>query len=120
MVDLDAIPGQRDFLRDLGAEELTFERYAVNHIPRAFHDQELAPDLAKPAWIFGPVVQLVFNSLWSVLFFGLHSPDMAAMDIVLLWMAILLTLIVFWKRSRLGDVLLEGLTTGAATKRNRV
>ena len=51
-------------------------------------------------------VQLGFNSLWSILFFGFHSPGMAAVDIILLWMAILATLIVFWKRSRLAGALL--------------
>ena len=51
-------------------------------------------------------VQLALNSLWSILFFGLHSPGMAAMDIILLWMAILATLITFWKRSWWAGILL--------------
>lgn len=51
-------------------------------------------------------VQLALNSLWSVLFFGLHSPGMAAVEIILLWMAILATLIMFWKRSRWAGILL--------------
>jgi benzodiazapine receptor len=45
-------------------------------------------------------VQLALNSLWSILFFGLHSPGMSAGEILLLWMAILATLITFWNRSR--------------------
>ena len=45
-------------------------------------------------------VQLGLNSLWSILFFGLHSPGLAFLEIVLLWGAILATLIVFWKRSK--------------------
>ena len=45
-------------------------------------------------------IQLALNSLWSVLFFGLHSPGMAAVEIILLWAAILATLIAFWKRSQ--------------------
>lgn len=36
--------------------------------------------------LFG--VQLVFNGLWSWLFFGLHRPDLALIDIVILWLAI--------------------------------
>ena len=44
-------------------------------------------------------IQLVLNSLWSVLFFGLQNPGAAAVEIVLLWAAILATLIAFWKRS---------------------
>ena len=51
-------------------------------------------------------VQLALNSLWSVLFFGLHSPGMAAVEIILLWMAILVTIITFWKRSRWAGTLL--------------
>ncbi len=44
-------------------------------------------------------IQLVLNSLWSVLFFGLHNPGAAAVEIVLLWAAVLATLITFWRRS---------------------
>jgi benzodiazapine receptor len=44
-------------------------------------------------------IQLVLNSLWSVLFFGLQNPGAAAVEIILLWLAILATLVVFWKRS---------------------
>ena len=44
-------------------------------------------------------IQLALNGLWSVLFFGLQNPGAAAVEIVLLWLAILATLIVFWKRS---------------------
>ncbi len=45
-------------------------------------------------------VQLALNSLWSVLFFGLQRPGLAAVKIVLLWAAILASLIAFWGRSR--------------------
>jgi tryptophan-rich sensory protein len=45
-------------------------------------------------------IQLALNSLWSVLFFGLQNPGRAVAEIVLLWMAILATLIAFWKRSK--------------------
>jgi tryptophan-rich sensory protein len=44
-------------------------------------------------------VQLGLNSLWSILFFGLHSPGLAVIEIILLWIAILATLVTFWKRS---------------------
>lgn len=37
-------------------------------------------------WLF--VLQLVLNALWSALFFGLQSPSMAAVGIVLLWLSI--------------------------------
>ena len=57
-----------------------------------------------PLALFG--IQLVLNSLWSVLFFGLQSPGAAAVEIVLLWAAILATLLAFWKRSNLAGALL--------------
>ena len=43
------------------------------------------------------LMQLLFNALWSPLFFGLHNPPMALVDIVLLWLALLATMIAFWK-----------------------
>ena len=51
-------------------------------------------------------IQLVLNSLWSVLFFGLQSPGASAVEIILLWAAILATLIAFWKRSNLAGGML--------------
>lgn len=44
--------------------------------------------------------QLVLNAIWSGLFFGLHSPGLAMAEIVLLWIAILLTLLAFFRVSR--------------------
>ena len=46
-------------------------------------------------------VQLALNTLWSYLFFGLRSPGLAFAEIVALWIAILATLIAFWRVSRL-------------------
>ncbi|MBI4086677.1 tryptophan-rich sensory protein [Candidatus Kaiserbacteria bacterium] len=43
--------------------------------------------------------QLVLNTLWSIIFFGLHSPGGALIEIVLLWLAILATIIAFAKIS---------------------
>ena len=44
--------------------------------------------------------QLVLNILWSVLFFGLRSPLFAAIEIVVLWAAILATMIYFNRISK--------------------
>lgn len=44
-------------------------------------------------------VQLALNVAWSWLFFGLRSPGLALVDVVLLLAAILATLIAFWRRS---------------------
>lgn len=45
-------------------------------------------------------VQLVLNTLWSIIFFGLRSPGGALIEIVFLWFAILVTIVVFSKISR--------------------
>jgi benzodiazapine receptor len=92
------------------------------------------PSWTPPGWVFGPVwsvlylsmaiaawlvwrrgdpvvpmmlfgIQLVFNAAWSWLFFGLHSPAAAFIDIVLLWLAIAATTVVFWRRSTLAGTL---------------
>ena len=52
------------------------------------------------------LVQLVLNALWSWLFFGLHRPEIAFVEIVVLWLAILATIVVFWRESRLAGGLL--------------
>lgn len=44
--------------------------------------------------------QLVLNTLWSIIFFGLHSPGGALVEIVFLWFAILATIITFAKISQ--------------------
>ncbi len=45
-------------------------------------------------------IQLVLNTLWSIIFFGLHSPGGALVEIVFLWFAIFATIIAFAKISR--------------------
>ncbi len=53
----------------------------------------------KRALIFF-LIQLLFNFFWSILFFGLRSPIYGFVDIVLLWLAILITILKFYKISR--------------------
>lgn len=43
------------------------------------------------------VVQLILNALWSYLFFGMHRLDLAFFDIVILWVAILAVVVLFWR-----------------------
>ena len=38
-------------------------------------------------------VQLGLNGLWSILFFGMHAPGWALVEIVLLWLAIAATIL---------------------------
>jgi len=45
-------------------------------------------------------IQLLLNVLWSIAFFGLKSPLLGLIDILLLWIAILLTIYAFFKVSR--------------------
>ena len=77
------------------------------------------PALNPPSWVFGPVwlglytlmgialylvweqrkafrlflIHLVFNALWSILFFGLQNPLLALLNIIILWIMILILLI---------------------------
>jgi translocator protein len=92
------------------------------------------PSWTPPGWIFGPVwsvlyfsmavaawlvwrqektampmglfgVQLTFNAAWSWLFFRLHMPGAAFVDIVLLWAAIVATTVAFCQRSTVAGIL---------------
>jgi len=57
-----------------------------------------------PLALFG--IQLVLNVAWSGLFFGLRRPGAALIEIVLLWVAILATMIAFRQRSALAGWLM--------------
>ena len=41
--------------------------------------------------------QLLLNAIWSPFFFGLHNPGLALVDIAALWMALVMTILSFWK-----------------------
>ncbi len=88
------------------------------------------PFFTPPNWLFGPVwtllylamavsgwlvwrktglsgtamalfaVQLVLNLAWSLIFFGLQAPGGALLEILILWTAILLTILAFSRVSR--------------------
>ncbi len=88
--------------------------------------------LNPPSWVFAPVwillfllmgialylvwqkknnlfwfwVQLILNLFWSVLFFGLRSPTFAFYEILILWLAILMTIIKFRQYNKTASVLL--------------
>jgi translocator protein len=60
-------------------------------------------------WLAGPsskpalnlfFIQLVLNFLWSVFFFGMHSPALALIDIIAMWIMIALTMRAFFKIAR--------------------
>jgi tryptophan-rich sensory protein len=55
-------------------------------------------------WLF--LAQLVLNIGWSALFFGLRSPGLALIEIIVLWLLIAGTAIAFWQVSRPAALLL--------------
>ncbi len=55
-------------------------------------------DVRKALAVFG--LQLVLNAVWSIIFFGLHSPLWALIDIALMWLAIVWTMVLFYKISK--------------------
>lgn len=61
-------------------------------------------DAKTPLVLFG--VQLSLNVCWSWIFFGLHQPGWAALEIVVLWSAIMATTVMFFRRSTLAGWLM--------------
>ncbi|HUC02105.1 MAG TPA: TspO/MBR family protein [Candidatus Paceibacterota bacterium] len=45
-------------------------------------------------------IQLILNALWSIIFFGLHSPAWALIEIIAMWIVIVATITAFSKISR--------------------
>jgi benzodiazapine receptor len=93
------------------------------------------PSFNPPNWLFGPVwsllyammavaawrvvrqgkawrelaaylLQLVLNLGWSLVFFGAHRIGAALVEIGCLWLAIAVTLALFWRRDRPAGLLL--------------
>jgi tryptophan-rich sensory protein len=93
------------------------------------------PSWNPPNWLFGPVwttlyimmaaaawlvwrrgqsraamilffTQLALNLAWSFLFFGVRSPWLGLVGVVILWLALLATVIVFFQRDRLAGWLM--------------
>jgi tryptophan-rich sensory protein len=54
--------------------------------------------------IFG--IQLILNSLWSIIFFGLKTPLFAFIEIIILWIFIILTIKYFYRISKTASYLL--------------
>lgn len=65
---------------------------------------EKRKNIKVPLILFG--IQLILNIVWSLLFFGLQSPFYALIEIIILWIAILLTILSFYKISKRAGILL--------------
>lgn len=50
--------------------------------------------------------QLILNVLWSFLFFGLRSPQLAFVEIIILLISIVATIVIFSKISKLAAILM--------------
>lgn len=68
-------------------------------------DKGLKKKVVKEALLIF-VFQLFLNFLWSLFFFGLHQPFLAFLEIIVLWIAILLTILKFRKISKTAGYLL--------------
>lgn len=93
------------------------------------------PNLNPPNWIFAPVwttlyilmgisffmiwqkgrhnlqmvvfgAQIILNTTWSFFFFGMQRLDVAFLNIVLLWIMIVLTIVLFFRVSKIAAYLL--------------
>lgn len=82
---------------------------------------EAAPAEALPLAMSVWGVQLALNAGWSAVFFGLKQMRWALAELVLLWLAILATIVVFWPIDVLAAVLLlpylAWVTTAGALNR---
>lgn len=54
--------------------------------------------------VFG--IQLILNILWSILCFGLRAPLAAFIEIIILWILILMTILIFYPISKAAALLL--------------
>ena len=48
----------------------------------------------------------LLNAVWSIVFFGAQHPGLAFAEILLLWCAIVATVVAFWPLSKAASVLL--------------
>lgn len=101
---------------------------SVGSMPGEWYAALIKPSWNPPAWLFGPAwtllytlmataawlvwrrvgfsrplafyfVQLALNAAWTPIFFGAHQLGWALVEIVVLWVAILLTLLSFHRVS---------------------
>lgn len=65
------------------------------------------PTDAEREWLLGLFALNGFlNILWSLLFFRVHRPDWALVEVVALWLSVLVLILFTWRRTIAGAVLL--------------
>lgn len=69
-----------------------------------WRERKTPPDVRPALAAWG--AQLVLNAAWSWLFFGLHRPLWALVEIAVLWAAIAVTILLFRRHSALAALLL--------------
>ncbi|OUD37610.1 TspO/MBR family protein [Flavobacterium sp. FPG59] len=81
--------------------------YAMMGVAAGFVWSEIKSneEVVKKALIFF-LIQLGLNALWSYLFFGLHNPMLAGLEIIVLWLMIYETYIQFAKINKIAGYLL--------------
>jgi len=62
-------------------------------------------EIVQKAMLFF-IIQLGLNALWSYIFFGLHNPMLAGLEIILLWLMIYETCFLFAKINKIAGYLL--------------
>lgn len=73
-------------------------------LPTVGHEKISRREIKRALVIFG--IQLVLNTVWSVIFFGLKSPGWSFVEIIFLWLSIVTTMALFAKISKPAMVLL--------------
>lgn len=65
------------------------------------------PTWREKEWLIGLFALNGFlNVLWSLLFFRLHRPDLAQIEVIFLWLSVAALILVIWRRSMAGALLL--------------
>ncbi len=65
------------------------------------------PTWHEKEWLIGLfALNGFFNVLWSILFFQLHRPDWALVEVVFLWLSVAALILLIWRRSMTGALLL--------------
>ena len=87
--------------------EIENEITKVNKKPWNFFSEKLLNGKWKKINIIAIFfIQLFLNVCWTIIFFGMHSPSVAFFELLMLWFAILFTIINFYRVSKLAAYLL--------------